>query len=274
MKPFFSIIIPTLNEEKYLPNLLKDLVKQKDKDFEVIVTDGYSKDKTRECVKSFHSDLSLRFFSTKLKNVASQRNNGASKAVGGYLIFLDADTRIDSVFIKKVKKNILKNKGLLFLPFFKPDREYKQYKPLFDLGNIFAELSQNLPKRFSLGGAMIVERTFFMLIGGFDEKLFIAEDHELIQRAGNWGVNSKFIKEAKTSFSLRRMKKEGQIKFFYHYFIASARRIFLNEEIKKKIFEYQMGGQVYEVDEKHKKEEFFDHYFKQIKSLFRKILAD
>ncbi len=274
MKPFFTVIIPTLNEEKFLPKLLRDLTVQKERDFEVIITDGYSKDKTKDCIKSFENGLKMNFFSTRLKNVAAQRNLGAEKAGGQYLVFLDADARVGPTFLKKVRKNINKNKGLLFLPYLIPDREYRQYRTLFDLGNIFVELSQSLPKRFSLGGAMIVERNFFRLIGGFDERLFISEDHELIQRAAAWGVHSKFVKEAKTSFSLRRMKKEGQIKFFYKYFIASARRLFLNEEIKNKIFEYEMGGQVYDESEKKKKEEFFNHYFNQIKGLLKKMLAD
>ena len=274
MKPYFSIVIPTLNEEKYLPFLLEDLANQREKDFEVIITDGYSKDRTGECVKVFNNELKLFFYKTKLKNVASQRNFGAKKSRGNYIIFLDADSRINKFFIKKVKKSVTKNKGLIFIPYFMPDKEYKQYKPLFDLGNIFVELSQNLPKKFSLGGTMVIEKNFFHIIGGFNEELFIAEDHELIQRASDWGVHSKFIKEAKTSFSLRRMKKEGQIKFFYNYFIASARRIILNEEIKKKIFEYQMGGQVYDKNAIGHKEEFLTKYINQVKGLFKRILAD
>ncbi|MFH0979389.1 MAG: glycosyltransferase [Candidatus Roizmanbacteria bacterium] len=274
MKPFFSIVIPTLNEEKFLPKLLNDLTKQKKKDFEVIVADSFSVDKTKDCIKSYKEDLKLNFVQTRQKNVAAQRNYGAKKAVGSYLVFLDADARISPSFFKKVKKIIVRDKGLLFLPYFLPDKEYQQYKPLFDLANIMVELSQNLSKRFSLGGSIIIERSFFNVIGGFDDGLFIAEDHELVQRVSQWGVNSKFIKEARTFFSLRRMKKEGQIKFFYKYFIASARRLLFNEEIKKKIFEYQMGGQAYGVDEnKQKKEEFFNYYFNQIKTLFRKILA-
>ena len=274
MKPYFSIVIPTLNEEKYLPFLLEDLANQREKDFEVIITDGYSKDRTGECVKVFNNELKLFFYKTKLKNVASQRNFGAKKSRGNYIIFLDADSRINKFFIKKVKKSVTKNKGLIFIPYFMPDKEYKQYKPLFDLGNIFVELSQNLPKKFSLGGTMVIEKNFFHIIGSFNEELFIAEDHELIQRASDWGVHSKFIKEAKTSFSLRRMKKEGQIKFFYNYFIASARRIILNEEIKKKIFEYQMGGQVYDKNAIGHKEEFLTKYINQVKGLFKRILAD
>jgi len=45
-EPFFSIIIPCLNEEKSLPLLLKDLAGQTLQDFEVIVVDGQSQDKT------------------------------------------------------------------------------------------------------------------------------------------------------------------------------------------------------------------------------------
>ena len=175
MKPFFSIVIPTLNEEKFLPNLLRDLEKQKEKDFEVIVTDGFSKDKTKECINVFKETLKLTFVQTRQKNVAAQRNHGSSIAEGDYLVFLDADTRINATFIKKIKKNIIKNKGLLFLPYFLPDREYKQYKPLFDLANVMVEVSQNLPTRYSLGGSIIVERNFFHRLGGFDDKLFIAE---------------------------------------------------------------------------------------------------
>lgn len=274
MNPFFSIVIPTLNEENFLPKLLSDLTKQKEKNFEVIIADSISDDNTKECIVPYEKKLKLNFIQTRQKNVASQRNYGSEKARGEYLVFLDADSRINASFLKKVKKIIIKKKGLLFLPYFLPDKEYKQYKLLFDLMNILVEFSQNLPKRFSLGGSIIIEKNFFKLIGGFDKSLFLAEDHELIQRASLWGVNSKFIKEAGVFFSLRRMKREGQINYFYKYFIASARRILFNEEIKKKIFEYQMGGQLYkEKDARNKKEEFFEHYFNQIKTLLRKILT-
>ncbi len=273
MKPFFSIVIPTLNEEKYLPKLLSDLYRQKEKDFEIIVTDSFSKDQTKKSIDLYRNNLTLDFILTRQKNVSAQRNYGAKKAQGDFLIFLDADARINASFLEKIKKYINKKKGLLFLPYLMPDREYKQYKPLFDLGNILVELSQSLPKRFSLGGSIIIERNFFNLIGGFNDELYLSEDHELIQRAGSWGVTLKFIKETRVYFSLRRMKKEGQIKFFYKYFIATARRLF-SGEIKDKIFEYQMGGQLYEKVNPQKKEEFFEHYFHQIKDLFNNLLKD
>ncbi len=275
MNNFFSIIVPTLNEEKYLPNLLNDLFRQKEKDFEVIVVDGYSQDKTKEIALAYKKKLDLFFFQSDKKNVAIQRNFGAQKAQGQYLVFLDADSRIQSTFLYKVKKNILKNKGLVFLPFIKPDKKNKIYQPLFDLANLLIEFIQMTPKKFSLGGSVIIEKNFFQLIGGFNDKLFISEDHELIQRVSDWGVKIKFIKNSPIVFSLRRIKKEGEIKFFYKYFLAAAKRLLSNKEITQRIFDYEMGGQMYENQENKKTiSEVVNNYFLKIKKLFKNIIKE
>ncbi|GIW64271.1 MAG: glycosyl transferase [Patescibacteria group bacterium] len=271
---FFSVIIPTLNEELFLPKLLDDLKKQKETNFEVIIVDGYSLDNTKKVALKYKKCLRLSFFESNKKNVASQRNFGASKAKGDYLLFLDADSRIKSTFLTKVKKFILKNKGLLFVPYVVPSKKDKIYKPLFDLANNLVEFSQKLPKKFSLGGSIIIERNFFHLMGGFNEELFMSEDHELIGRAFNYGVQTKFIKNSPVVFSLRRIKKEGEVKFFYKYFLATFRRLILNEEVTKKIFDYEMGGQVYTKSNLDKKttSEYINSYFLKIKKLLRKFL--
>src|SRR3989344_9634907 len=106
MKPFFSVIIPTLNEELFLPNLLHDLKKQKVKNFEIIVVDAKSKDKTCKIVKSFKQSLNLKLYLSNKKNVSFQKNLGAKKAIGKYLLFIDADSRVKNKFIKLLKQNI------------------------------------------------------------------------------------------------------------------------------------------------------------------------
>ena len=98
MKPFFSIIIPTLNEEHFLPLLLSDLERQKDKNFEIIIIDGASVDKTREIAKEFSKRLSLTIHEVNKHNVSFQRNIGAKKAKGAYIIFLDADSCISPFY--------------------------------------------------------------------------------------------------------------------------------------------------------------------------------
>ena len=100
MKPFFSIIIPTLNEEKFVGKLLLDLTKQKYKNFEVIVVDAYSEDKTLAEVQRFDSALTIsKIIKIAGRNVSKQRNKGAQSAKAPYLVFIDADARIRSSFL-------------------------------------------------------------------------------------------------------------------------------------------------------------------------------
>ncbi len=91
-----SVVIPAFNEEQALPNTLRALFTQRG-DFEVIVVDGGSIDRTIECVQEFtlstqYSALrSLRLL-TAPKGRASQMNAGAKEATGDWLLFLHADT--------------------------------------------------------------------------------------------------------------------------------------------------------------------------------------
>jgi len=89
--PFFSIVIPTLNEECYLPNLLCDLSRQTCRDFEVIVVDANSEDQTNYQAQQFKERFdAFTFLASTKRNVSHQRNLGADRAVADWLIFLDA----------------------------------------------------------------------------------------------------------------------------------------------------------------------------------------
>ena len=91
-KPLFSIIIPTLNEEKFLPKLLDSLIAQSDKDFEVIVVDGASVDKTEEVAQSYSKRVpNLSIVRAGKAGVSYQKNLGAARAVGEWVAFVDAD---------------------------------------------------------------------------------------------------------------------------------------------------------------------------------------
>lgn len=254
MKPYFSIIIPTLNEGAFLSTILQNLVKQKENNFETLVVDGSSEDNTRQVAESFIQVLPISFLQIKKRNPAAQRNFGAQKAQGKYLVFLDADTRITPFFIKKLHAYISKEKGLLFIPHVIPDDANPQNKITFNVVNFLIEASQYIGKPFSTGGSMIVERHLFHTLGGFSETVFIAEDHDLVQKAYKWGVKAKFARSIKIVLSLRRLRKEGQLKLFYKYVVATA-HVLLKGKIDRKIFDYEMGGHVYFSKLKSKKTE-------------------
>ena len=90
-----SIITPTLNEEEFLPKLLKSIKKQKFKDYEIIVADAGSVDKTRKIAKKLGSGV------VKGGLPAVGRNEGAKAAKGELLLFLDADVILPEKFLEK-----------------------------------------------------------------------------------------------------------------------------------------------------------------------------
>ena len=271
MAYFFSFIIPTLNEEKFLPRLLSDLKNQKEKNFEVIIVDGLSEDKTKEIAKK-NWQIPINFFESEKRNVSFQRNLGAKKAKGEYLIFLDADSRVYKNFTQNLKKIINKKKGLVFLPSLVPEKKEPQLDLIFKLINFFVEISQSFPKPFSAGGSIIIDKNFFEKIGGFDEDTYLAEDHNLIYKATFWGVKAKFLSKIKVKFSLRRLKKEGELKLFYKYLYASL--YFLTKgKVDKKIFSYSMGGQEYENLKDVSVAGNLQRYLRKIRRFFIKYLS-
>ncbi len=274
-KPFFSIIIPTLNEEFFLPRLLQDLSMQKEKDFEVIIVDAASFDGTKKAIENFKKNINVCIVEVTKQNVSFQRNWGSKRAKGDFLVFLDADNRIAPEFLKNVKREITNRKGLIFIPQIIPSEHNPQYTMLFQFINFLVDLSISMGKPFSTGGAMIWDRHFFNRCGGFGENLFMAEDHHIIQTAYQWGVRPKISSKIKVKFSLRRMKKEGQIKVFYKYSRALIHVIFKGA-IKKKLFEYEMGGQIYNnlLLKKQLKNRSLQDVWRQIRKTFRTLLSE
>lgn len=267
-----SVIIPTLDEEKYLPKLLSDLSNQTDKDFEVIVADADSSDKTKQIAQSYQNKLNLQFCNFKIKNVSKQRNLGSKRAKGNYLFFIDADMRISRGFIKKIKKNIIKTRYLVYLFKLSPDRGQIHDRIAFNLINNLLEISQFTPKPFAPGGNMVFQRDFFFFLGGFNEKATISEDHDIVQRAKQRGVTAKFLIDVSAKFSMRRFQYEGRFKIFIKYAVASLYNL-RSGKIEKHLFDYQMGGARYnQINAKKKKMLMnFDEYITKLKKYLAQI---
>ena len=92
--PKLSIIIPALNEEKSLPLLFESIKDQEFKDYEIILADAGSTDKTLEIAKKYD----VRVIKGGLPAVG--RNAGAKVAQGEWLLFLDSDVFLSSNFLK------------------------------------------------------------------------------------------------------------------------------------------------------------------------------
>lgn len=96
-----SIIIPTYNEEDVILNCLDSLSKQSFTDFEIIIIDDGSTDKTLENLNQ------IRVFHQNHLGAGAARNLGAKQAKGEILVFVDADMTFDKDFLKMLAKPIL-----------------------------------------------------------------------------------------------------------------------------------------------------------------------
>ncbi|THJ24889.1 MAG: glycosyltransferase [Nitrospira sp. CG24E] len=113
-----SVVIPAYNEEQALPHTLRELFYQSG-DYEVIIVDGGSTDRTRTVAESFgfidsEHDLrrlqdasretlhASRLLLTAPKGRAAQMNAGAQQARGDWLLFLHADTVLPSGAIQRL----------------------------------------------------------------------------------------------------------------------------------------------------------------------------
>ena len=101
-----SIIIPTFNSEKFLKITLKSILSQTYNNYEVIICDNYSKDRTKNIVKYFLKlNKNIKFYQKKDKGVADALNFGFKKAKGQILCWLNSD---DLYFHNNVLKVISK----------------------------------------------------------------------------------------------------------------------------------------------------------------------
>lgn len=194
-----SIIIPTLNEEENIENLLNNLKSLKG-DFEVIFSDGGSLDKTVEIIKNFGNYKIIK----SERGRAKQLNNGAKESNKDILLFLHADSIIKVDVLIKIE-NFIKNgnkAGCLKIKF-------DSKKIIMRLFAILSNLRVKY-RNIAFGDqAIFMEKKLFEDIGMFDD-IPIMEDYKLSIKLKNV-FPIKYIDSYIISSS-RRFEKNGILK--------------------------------------------------------------
>jgi glycosyltransferase involved in cell wall biosynthesis len=227
-----SIVIPTLNEENYLPRLLNCLKKQNFKDYEIIVADANSKDKTREVAQTFGCEV------MKGGLPAVGKNAGAKASKGNLILFLDADILLPDNFLENALKEF-KERNLDITTFYlTPISKSRIPKILF---NIFYNYPLRIFEKRWAHGAMgiLAKKELHKSLKGFDEGIKIGEDHYYVQQGFNLG---KFgvIKTTEIFTSLRRFQREGWIRIGLKYCLVELYMKFFGP-IRKEIFKYEFN---------------------------------
>src|SRR3972149_6804264 len=103
-----SVIIPTYNEKKSVGECLGSLAGQTYPDFEIILVDDGSTDKTLDILAGLREKIpNLRIFEQLHKGPGTARNLGAKKASGEILVFVDADMAFEKNFLKNLVRPIV-----------------------------------------------------------------------------------------------------------------------------------------------------------------------
>lgn len=140
-----SIVIITLNEQKNLPVLLSCLLRQTFQDYEVIVVDSDSDDKTSFVADRFAPLFpEFRFHNMNNRGISLGRNTGADMAKYENILFLDADVEFEDVFLEKFLERIQKKSiDVASCEIYNPYSD-KLTKLGFHITNAHAKISQRI----------------------------------------------------------------------------------------------------------------------------------
>lgn len=221
-----SVVIPALNEENYLPLLLKSLKQQEGVDYEIIVADGYSSDRTRDIARSNGCRI------VRGGSASEGRNAGARVAKGDSIFFFDADVIIPErrFLYDCIKEMNAQNLDIATCYCRGCDGPIIDRK-LHDAYNILVKLAQRVYP-IGHGYCIIVGKSLHKKTGGFDTGIKIAEDIDYVKRASKMGrfgmINGTVL------VSTRRLQNDGRLRFIFKFLFWAGYRFATRGEIRKK----------------------------------------
>ncbi len=227
--PTFSVVIPTKDEEKYLPKLLVILRTQTLQPKEIIVADACSTDATRDIALN----LGARVVDGGLPSVG--RNAGAAVASGELLLFLDADVDLSSndIFERVISEFARRDLDLATVDVANNKISVKLYNWYVRL---WSAKHPHLPGFF-----ILAKRTLHDKIKGFDETVIFLEDHDYGYRAVKQaGARFAFLNSARIGISFRRFARDGFIIPVTQYILAEL-YYFVFGPIRHNLFRYRFG---------------------------------
>lgn len=233
----YSIIIPTLNEEKLLPSLLEsldDVKRMNHRSVEIVVSDGGSSDKTLEIAKKF-SDKLLVHTNGDVRTISSGRARGAEESTGDILIFINADVRFDlDKLLDIVEEKFLPNNYTALATKVKvfPEEEGRSDKYMANFLNAYFRFLNTLGMGMGRGECQVIRRTTYNKVGGYRKDLGAGEDFELFTRVRREG-KVLFINDFVVYESPRRYHKWGYLKILIAWFLNSSASLIFKKSFYK-----------------------------------------
>ena len=171
MVPLVSIVICVRNGEKYVGSCLESLLNQTFKDYEIVIVDDASNDKTAEIISRF-KDQRIKYFKNKQwLGIAKSRNKGLKHARGRYIFFMDIDCIVFKDWIKEGLSCFTDDCAgvegrIIYVS--------ENYQPTFS-----DNVMENRTSRQFMTGNIAYRKDIIEAVGGFNEETHYHSDREI-----------------------------------------------------------------------------------------------
>lgn len=197
-----SFVIPVFNRPRETEELLESMSRQSQQDFEVIIVEDGSTERSDRVVEQFSKQLDIHYFFKDNSGPGLSRNYGCERATGDYVIFLDSDCVLPPDYYKTVSQALETSYSDAFGG---PDRAHQDFSHLqkainFSMTSFLTtggirggneKMEKFHPRSFNMG----ISREVFKTTRGFSEMRF-GEDLDLSMRIKEEGFSTQLIREA------------------------------------------------------------------------------
>ncbi len=210
-----SVVVPALNEAKYLPDLLDSLRRQTIPVAEVLIADSGSADGTAEVCAA----AGARLLPGERKGPGEGRNRGARAARGDILLFLDADTVAPPDLVASVLAALEDPAVIGGATAFLPRDGTRLDRLLFGFANAYQRAMTELGFPHNAGYCFFFRRASFEALGGIREEMLLNETHDLALRSRALGRFVFLPVPVRTS--MRRFRAHGYARTILREYVAS-----------------------------------------------------
>jgi glycosyltransferase involved in cell wall biosynthesis len=201
-----SVVIPTMNEEGWLPHLLEVLHTYTEVT-EIVVADNHSDDRTVEISQTAGCIV------TSGGRPGPGRNSGARECTNDLILFLDADTIIPRQSLVDALTLFSADASLSAVSFrIVPVGERVFPRIGYAIADGYFRICARAGLHQGLGNAIMVRASEFAAVGGFDESIAVGEDVDVIRRMGRRG-RVVYLSSSVALTSERRFRAENNIRF-------------------------------------------------------------